>query len=261
MEIRKCILINNECYLVGKKIVPKGIVVHSTGCNNPYLKRYLQPDDGILGLNTNGTDWNRSGIEKCVHAWIGKDKNGDVRTYQSLPWTFRSWGCGKGPKGSFNDTHIQFEICEDALKDEKYFNEAFEQAAELCAYFCKTFNIKVENIVSHAEAHALGYASDHMDCNHWLIKFNKNMFWFRKKVESLLETKEEPKTEGNDYKVKITANELNVRKGPGTSYSVGTVVKNGEVFTIVDETMNGSTKWGKLKSGAGWISLKFTTKI
>ena len=64
MEIRKCLLTHNDCYLTGKKIVPKGIVVHSTGCNAPFLKRFLQPDDGVLGVNVNNNDWNRGGIVK-----------------------------------------------------------------------------------------------------------------------------------------------------------------------------------------------------
>ena len=56
---------------------------------------------------------------------------------------------------------------------------------------------------------------------------------------------------------KVTANELNVRKGPGTSYAVTTVVKKGEAYTITK--INGS--WGYLKSGAGWIHLGYTEKV
>ena len=63
------------------------------------------------------------------------------------------------------------------------------------------------------------------------------------------------------YKVTIDTDELNVRKDASASSEVVTVVKRGEVFTIVAEKMNGSTKWGKLKSGAGWISLRYTKKI
>lgn len=59
------------------------------------------------------------------------------------------------------------------------------------------------------------------------------------------------------YIVRITASSLNVRSGPGTSYKVNTTVKKGGVFTIVAE-QNG---WGKLKSGAGWISLDYTEKV
>lgn len=62
------------------------------------------------------------------------------------------------------------------------------------------------------------------------------------------------------YTVKVTAKVLNVRKGPGTNYGIVTQIKKGEVYTIVEEAVNGSTKWGHLKSGAGWISLAYTQK-
>lgn len=59
------------------------------------------------------------------------------------------------------------------------------------------------------------------------------------------------------YRVKVTANALNVRAGAGTKYRVNTTIKKGGVYTIV-QTKNG---WGKLKSGAGWIKLSYTKKI
>ena len=60
-----------------------------------------------------------------------------------------------------------------------------------------------------------------------------------------------------NYRVRITADSLNVRAGAGVSYKVTTTVKKNNVFTIVEEK-NG---WGKLKSGAGWINLSYTTKL
>jgi hypothetical protein len=60
------------------------------------------------------------------------------------------------------------------------------------------------------------------------------------------------------YKAQVTAQSgLNVRKGPGTSYGIVTAVRKGEVYTIVGEK-NG---FGKLKSGAGYVSLKYMRKI
>ena len=38
-----CLLTENDCYKANRKITPAGIVVHSTGANNPYVKRYVQP--------------------------------------------------------------------------------------------------------------------------------------------------------------------------------------------------------------------------
>lgn len=63
------------------------------------------------------------------------------------------------------------------------------------------------------------------------------------------------------FKVKITATELNYRQGPGMNYKINGTVKKSEVFTIVETFKNGTTEWGKLKSGAGWISLQYTQKI
>ena len=57
--------------------------------------------------------------------------------------------------------------------------------------------------------------------------------------------------------MKVTCDSLNVRKEPTTSSKVVTTVKKGQVYTIVGET-NG---WLKLKSGAGYISSAYTTRV
>lgn len=65
------------------------------------------------------------------------------------------------------------------------------------------------------------------------------------------------------YSVKVSIDDLNIRTGAGTNYAV-TGHKTGRgVFTIIEEkTGKGSVKgWGRLKSGAGWISLDYTTKV
>lgn len=92
MNLRKLILTNNVCFKAGRTIVPKGILVHSTGANNPWLKRYIGPDDGLLGVNPYGNHWNQDkqdGREVCVHAFIGKLADGSIATYQTLPWNHR----------------------------------------------------------------------------------------------------------------------------------------------------------------------------
>ena len=109
MNLKQYYQTKNDCYKAGKQIVVKGLMLHSTGANNPKLSRYVGPDDGILGKNPNNNDWNRSGITKCVHGFIGKDKDGNVRTYQTLPWNYRGWHAG----GKANDSYIGLEICED----------------------------------------------------------------------------------------------------------------------------------------------------
>ena len=64
------------------------------------------------------------------------------------------------------------------------------------------------------------------------------------------------------YRVRTTADVLNIRKGPGTNYGVAGQIKGKGIYTIVAEAAGpGATKWGKLKSGAGWISLDYVTKL
>lgn len=64
----------------------------------------------------------------------------------------------------------------------------------------------------------------------------------------------------NPYMVKV-GNNVNIRKGPGTNYAIARICSPG-VYTIVEESNGqGSSKWGKLKSGAGWISLDVVKKI
>lgn len=64
------------------------------------------------------------------------------------------------------------------------------------------------------------------------------------------------------YKVQVTADLLNIRKGAGTNYGTNGSIKDKGIYTIVAESNGtGAKKWGKLKSGAGWISLDYTKKI
>lgn len=190
MRLLKQILTNNECYKVGKQITVKGVMWHSTGANNPKLSRYVQPDDGILGDNPNDNDWNQhrpDGRQVCVHAFIGKDKNGAVATYQTLPWTMRGWHCG----GSGNNTHIGFEICEDALNDSDYFSKVYKEACELTAYLCKVFGLDPlgDGVVTcHSEGHQRGIASNHADVMHWFKRFGKTMDDVRNDVKELMTT-------------------------------------------------------------------------
>ncbi|MCM1277193.1 MAG: peptidoglycan DD-metalloendopeptidase family protein [Lachnospiraceae bacterium] len=191
MTIIKALATWGACYKAARKMpkgVPEGIVVHSTGANNPNLKRYVNAPD-VCGENPNKNYFGSDGTDVNPHAVIGKDKNGAVKCAQILPFDICCWGCGSGSKGSYNynPAYIQFEICEDGLTDKAYFEAAFDLAAQFCAELIGQFpSIKIENVVSHKEANARGYASAHGDPENWLAKFGKNMDWFRDKVKGYL---------------------------------------------------------------------------
>lgn len=280
MNLNKLILTNNECYKAGRKITVKGIMVHSTGANNPNLRRYVGPNDGKLGENPNNNHWNQNrpdGRQVCVHAFIGKLANGSVATYQTLPWDMRGWHGGSGLKGCVNDTHIGFEICEDGLNDPVYFNAAYNEAVELCAYLCKMLSLdplKDGVIIGHYEGATRGIATSHGDPQNWFSKHGKSMDTFRAAVKTAMggttpapapkptPTPTTPTTPANvPYVVKVTADTLNIRKGPGTNYGVAGAIKDKGAYTIVEEASGtGAKRWGKLKSGVGWISLDYTQK-
>ena len=84
----------------------------------------------LLGRNLYKNDWNHIYREAGLNAWIGTLADGTVATVQTMPWDYRPWGCGSGKYGSCNNGFIQFEICEDNLKDEAYFNQAYKEACE-----------------------------------------------------------------------------------------------------------------------------------
>lgn len=255
MEITQYYLTNNRCYKAGKRMTPKGIVVHSTGANNPNLCRYIGPDDGIIGPNKYGNHWNQSSGSKCVHAMIGKDKNGVVRCYQTLPWDYRPWGCGSGSKGSYNNSHIQFEMLEDDLTDAAYFAQVYDMAVGLCAYLCKAYGIPTGAIVSHKEAHDAGYASNHGDPHTWFTRQGKTMDAFRTAVAQKLDGSQptEPlytrqvNTPGDTLNVRGTANAKGAKLG---ELAHGSTV---EVYGLAD---NG---WALIQQGSlrGWVNGKY----
>lgn len=193
MNLKQLFLKNNDCYKTGRTIIPQGIMVHSTGANNPNLRRYVQPNDGQLGVNRYRNDWNRPGLSVCVHAFIGKLQDGTVATYQTLPWNYRGWHAG----GSANNTHIAFEICEDGLKDPSYFNAVYQEAVELAAQLCKLYNLNPLRggvVICHSEGAKRGIASNHADVMHWFPKHGKNMDMFRKDVETVMKGEDDMTT-------------------------------------------------------------------
>lgn len=251
MKIIQSILTNNPCYKAGKKITVKGLMLHSVGCPQPSAMVFVK-------------NWNRADFDNaCVHAFI--DGN-DGTIYQTLPWNHRGWHGG----GQCNSTHVGIEMCEppcikyvggstftctDKEKARAVVQRTYDHAVLLFAHLCKKFDLDpMTDIISHKEGGAKGIASKHGDPEHlWKqLGMGYTMDTFRKAVKTAC---------GGSYLVRVTTDNLNVRSGAGVKFGATAVVNKGEVFTIVEEKMNGNTKWGKLKSGAGWISLKYTEKV
>ncbi len=211
-----CMMTQSTCYKGTSKMTPKGVLWHSTGANNPTLKRYVQPDDNaldrdellaLIGKNQYNNDWNHIERQAGLNAWIGKLADGTVVSIQTMPWDFRPWGCGSGPKGSCNNGWMQFEICEDDLTDKAYFDKVYKEACELTAYYCKMYNlnplgmvmyngVEVPVILDHQTSYRLGLGGNHGDVQHWFKKFGKTLEDVRKDVADLMGIKDEPREDG-----------------------------------------------------------------
>lgn len=217
----QCFMRQSTWYKGAGTTTVRGVLWHSTGANNPNLKRYVQPDDSapdrakmleLLGVNNNRNDWNHITHQAGVHAWIGKLANGEVTTIQAGEWNKKAWGCGPGTKGSCNNGWIQFEICEDNLNDPIYFEKVYREAVELTAYLCKLYNldpqgtitysgVKVPVILCHQDSYQLGLGSNHGDVLHWLPKYGKSMQTVRDDVSALLAGTNTSKEEDDDMDV------------------------------------------------------------
>lgn len=269
MKLVETFLTKNPCYRTGKKIAVKGLMLHSVGCPQPKASVFIYL-------------WNRTDyLNSCVHAFI--DGN-DGTVYQTLPWNHRGWHCGSGKKGSGNNSYIGVEMCEpscieytggssfccsDLTTAKAVAKRTYWSAVELFAMLCKEYNLDPLAdgvIISHKEGYKKGIASNHADPEHlWKgLGLSYTMKGFRNDVKAEMEkadTSNVTEETKQDFKVKVAINNLNIRKGPGTNYGK-TGKKTGKgIFTIVEEQSGkGAVRgWGRLKSGAGWISLDFVT--
>lgn len=209
MNLHKLIFTESDCYKEGmaKKqfIKPIALMWHSTGANNPYLKRYVGPDDGLLGKNIYNNHWNQPRDRRvCYHAFVGKLKDDTIASYQVLPWDLRGWHSGSGKNGNGNSLgYIGICICEDNLKDKAYAMAVYQEAVEFSAYICKLYGLDplgknrhgLPVVLDHASAHKLGIASNHGDVLHWFGRYGITLDKIRRDVWALLEPELTPAPE------------------------------------------------------------------
>ena len=286
-----CMQTQSTCYKGTSKMTIKGILWHSTGANNPTLKRYVQPSDTkpaadtyskakwleVLGKNSYSNDWNHIERQAGLNAWIGKLADGTVTTVQTMPWDYKPWGCASGSKGSCNNGWIQFEICEDGLTDKAYFNKVYTEACELTAYLCKKYSIdpkgtvtyngvKVPTILCHYDSYKLGLGSNHGDIDHWFPKYGKSMATVRDDVAALIKasttTAATTVTSVKTYKVVTAINKYNSADDAAKQKNAKTTKLSAGTYYIYNKYPNGyngmynisTDKTGK--SAGSWINPK-----
>lgn len=247
---------NNMHYKNNKIITVRGLVLHSVGCP--------QPDPDIFIKN-----WNTS-----VNKYLTQIIIGTKKAYEVLPCMQhkgRATYCWH--VGNANGYTIGAEMTEPSTikytggstwidlnpdKTKEHVIKTYENAVDIFAQLCEFHGLNPLDdgvILSHSECYGKGIGTNHGDVEHIWRKFGLTMNQFRKDVSSKM---------NGIYLVKVSANDLNMRIGPGIIYKrIGYIPKG--VYTIVET----KGKWGRIKSKQrynnknvdAWICLDYTTKV
>lgn len=191
MEVRYAT--QNGAYRAGRTISDhQGCVNHSVGCAQPKADAFFN------SMNKTSAQWG-------VNAILGDFHTGEGRILVTLDLKARPWGCGSGSKGSWNNTKIQWEVCEpaghtyaggtmiayDVEKNQGYFDRMWKMLVAWNVYCAVKLGYQVSGISDHAESYRAGYGSNHSDMGQWLPKHGKSMDALRAEVRAILENEED----------------------------------------------------------------------
>ena len=220
---------------------PKYIVIHYTGNNNDTAK--------------NNCNYFRYTNTRSAGAHFFVDQSGNV--YQSIPLNRIAWsvggfftqknGAGSLYKKATNTNSVSIELCDIASKDP---SSAMINAVRALIKYIQGQCPNAKTIIRHWDVNG-------KSCPARMTGTSNSRWTSFKSAITSSGSSASTASASSGYKVRITCDTLNVRAGAGTTYKVKMQVHKDEVYTIVAE----SGGWGKLKSGAGWISLKYTKKV
>ena len=241
-----------HCF-VGQVTAKRGCEVFqpsSKGASCNYVVGY----DGSIGLC----------VEEKDRSWCtgGYDKNGNpIRV--------------NGVSGKSNDYQaVTIEVASDAKHPYAITEKAMAALIELCTDICRRNGIK--KLLWSGDKNLVGNpAKQNLTVHRWFANkacpgdyIYQRLGDIAAKVNAKLgatgaaPVQPSAPVSSVPYKVRITATDLRIRKGPGTNTVIVQNAITPGVYTIVSEaTGQGATLWGKLKSGKGWVSLDFCKKI
>jgi hypothetical protein len=287
MKIVESILTKNPCYTAGKKITVKGLMLHSVGCAQPKASAFV-------------SSWNKESYDKaCVHAFIDGE-TGDVYQTLPWNHRGWHCGSGVNGSANSTHIGVEMcepacikytsgssFTCSDKETAKAVAKRTYEAAVELFAFLCEKYGLDPTAdgvVISHSEGYSRGVASNHGDPVHlWKgLGLSYTMDGFRKDVKAAMEggsaasgsasvaatgsegTAASGMTNADcPFVVKVSISDLNIRKGAGTNTAkTGKYTGVGSFTIVAVKSGKGSDKgWGKLKSGAGWISLDYCVRV
>lgn len=263
LRLNKATVVSNDIlgkgYSISGRLLKgkKYITIHNPSCPNCSAKT----------LHTALKNANNDGWRKNASWGLSVDKD---YIYQSVDLDWINYHATDGYYGTGNCYSLSMEIAEYttakyALSQcKQYQKQAFLNAAYLTALLMKTYKISINNVVPHHKWYSTKNCPEYLRT----CKYGITWDWFISQVKSAYskinaseveDSTSKTDVDSDDYTVRIVSETLNVRKGPGTNHSINTQIKKGGVYTIVET----KDDWGKLKSGAGWISLnrKYVQRI
>lgn len=214
---------------------------------------YVVGYDGSIGLC----------VEEKDRSWCsgGTDKKGNpIRV--------------NGISGSSNDYQaVTIEVASDATHPYAITEKAMAALIELCADICRRNGIK--QLLWEGDKTLVGkVARQNLTVHRWFANkacpgdyIYERLGDIAAKVNAKLGVSSTPTAPAVPdskvpYKVRITATDLRIRQNPSTDAAIVQKAIKPGVYTIVSEaTGKGATLWGKLKSGAGWVSLDYCKKL
>lgn len=188
---------------------------------------YAIGHDGSIGM----------GVEEKDRSWCSSSRSNDHRA-------------------------ITIEVASDTKHPYKVTDKAYEALIDLLVDICK--RNKIKQLKWKADKSLIGQTDkQNMTVHRWFANKACPGDYLYNRHGQIAKEVNNRLTTFTPYKVKVVISDLNIRKGPGTNYSkLSEFIPKG-VYTIVKESAGPGSKkgWGQLKSGVGWISLDYTTKI
>jgi N-acetylmuramoyl-L-alanine amidase CwlA len=248
---------NSDNYEAYSRRYVKYIVIHYTG--NKKDTAYANANY-FRGVNRNAS----------AHFFVDNDN-----IYQTVALKNKAWHCGGYTyyhSDCRNTNAWGIEMCCTA-GNYKVSAKTITNTAYLTANLCKRLGISANEVDKYVLRH---YDVTHKKCPAQMVDNSptedKDWVAFKNQVKKILDKKATtskpastaPATKKVNYVVRVTADYLNIRKGPGASYKILDQITDKGAYTIVKEAKVGSNTWGLLKAGpvkgSSWICLTDYTK-
>lgn len=246
--------------------------------NIPLPQENIGELKGVTIHNTNDLEGVRDSAKRYTEATLDGDMR-DVRVHfyvdelgawQNLETDSVSWHAADGIDGPGNTQTISVE-CIMSSADDPVSLKSRDNAARLAAYLLYSNGLDENDLYTHTYwlnlRDGLTGTTDYLNilqnpykyCPEFLLP---DWYGFKAQVADYIDELENyGGSPFEPYNVEVTADVLNVRRGPGIQYPITAQIIKGEVYKIIGSAYADDGEWGELLSGAGWINLKYTKRL